>query len=65
MKQKQYRIDNYLGRYKWYRKLRKGYWYKHRFNNYTYDGIPYSYKHFWARYGQINGYSVVIEQEIY
>ena len=40
MKQKQYRIDNYLGRYNWYRKLRNGYWYKHSFNNYAYDGIP-------------------------
>jgi hypothetical protein len=65
MKQKQTWVDTYLGRYKWYRKLRKGYWYQHKF---TIDAeeltLPQG-KTFWSRYGEINRYSIVIKQEIY
>jgi hypothetical protein len=65
MKQKQTWIDTYLGGYKWYRKLRKGYWYKHQF---TKDAEELTFPQgemWWARYGELNRYSVVIEQEIY
>jgi hypothetical protein len=64
MKQKQTWVDTYLGRYKWYRKLRKGYWYQHKF---TIDAEQLTFQQdntFWARYGEINRYSIVIKQEI-
>lgn len=65
MEQKQTWIDVYLGKYKWYRKLRKGTWYKHRF---TQDAQELSFlpnKVWWARYDECNRYSIVIEQEIH
>lgn len=58
-------LDVYLGKYKWYRKMRGGYWHKHQFTKdareLTFDeGVT-----FWAKHGEINRYSIVIEQEIY
>ena len=58
-------LDVYLGKYKWYRKIRKGIWYKHQF---TKDAeqitLPYLGT-FWAKYGKINRYSNIIEIESY
>ena len=65
MTQKQTWTDTYLGKHKWYRKLRGGYWYKHVFTNDAHELRLNSYRYFWARYGEINRYSVVVEQEIY
>jgi hypothetical protein len=65
MKQKQTWIDTYLGRYSWYRKLRKGYWYKHQFTKDAQELTFPQGKTWWARYGEINRYSIVIKQEIY
>ncbi len=65
MKNKQTWLDVYLGKYKWYRKIRGGYWYKHQF---TKDAIELTFDEggtWWARYGELNRYSIVIEQEIY
>jgi hypothetical protein len=65
MTQKQTWIDTYLGKCKWFRKLRGGYWYKHVYTNDAYELRLDSYRYFWARYGEVNLYSVVVEQEIY
>jgi hypothetical protein len=65
MEQKQNWIDNYLGIFSWYRKLRKGYWYKHQFTKDAQELTFQQGKTWWARYGEINRYSIVIEQEIY
>jgi hypothetical protein len=65
MEQKQNWIDNYLGIFSWYRKLRKGYWYKHQFTKDAQELTFPQGKTWWARYGEINRYSIVIEQEIY
>lgn len=65
MKQEQKWIDVYLGKYKWYRKLKKGHWYKHTFTNDAYQLRLNSYQDFWARYGEVNRFTVVVEQEIY
>jgi hypothetical protein len=57
-------LDVYLGKYKWYRKIIGGYWYKHQF---TKDGQELTFiegKTWWARYGELNRYSIVVEQEI-
>ena len=48
-----------------YRKLKKGIWYKHEF---TKDALQLSYSFqgfFWARYGDINRYSKVVKTEKY
>lgn len=58
-------LDVYLSRFKTYRKLTKGIWYKHRF---TMDALELSTTFvgmFWARYGNINRYSKVVEIEDY
>lgn len=58
-------LDVYLNRYKWYRRLRGGYWYNHRF---TSDAGALTFcegKMWWARYGKINRYSDVVEEESY
>jgi len=63
MKQKQTWLDVYLAKYKWYRKMKKGNWFKHQF---TKDALELSLTFqgtWWARYGEINRYSIVIEQE--
>lgn len=55
-------IDVYLGKYKWYRKLAKTIWYKHR-NTYQLSGLIFS--SFWAKYGEINRFTKVIKIENY
>jgi len=65
MVQKQTWIDTYLGKYKWYRKLRKGIWYKHRFTQFGHQLRFKDYSDWWARYGEVNTFSRVIEQEIH
>lgn len=52
-----------LSSFKWYRKWRKCTWYKHQF---TRDALQLSVTFqgtFWALYGNINRYSIVIETE--
>jgi hypothetical protein len=50
MKQEQTWIDTYLGRFFWYRKLRKGYWYKHQFTKDAQELTFPQGKTWWARY---------------
>lgn len=60
---KQTWLDVYLGKYKWYRKLKRGKWYCHQF---TKDAEQLTFpegKKWWARYGNINRYSRVINEE--
>lgn len=65
MKQKQTWMDTYLGNYCWFRKLRKGDWYKHQFTKNAQElNFPKGLI-WWARYGEINRYSIVVEQEIH
>lgn len=55
--------DYYLSNFKWYRKLRKGKWHQHKF---TKDAIELSLSFtgtFWALYGEINRYSIVIKED--
>ncbi len=57
--------DYHLNKYKWYRKLRKGTWYKHQF---TEDALQLSINftgEWWALYGKINRYSDVVETEVW
>ena len=65
MIQKQTWIDVYLGKYKWYRRLRKGCWYKHQFTKYAQELTFLPGRTWWARYGEINRYSIVIAIENY
>lgn len=51
-----------LSRYKWYRKLKGGIWYKHE-NTFQLPGLIFDY--FWTRYGEINRFSKVTEIENY
>jgi len=54
-----------LSSFKWYRKYKKGIWHQHEF---TPDALDLSVSlvgTFWARYGEINRYSKVIETETY
>ena len=54
-----------LKNYKWYRKFKKGTWYKHQF---TKDAEELTFPQgntWWARYGIINRYSNVINIENY
>ena len=62
---KQSSIDTHLGKYKWYRRLIGGYWYKHQFTRDVQDICVTFVGVWWARYGEINRYSMVVEQEIY
>jgi hypothetical protein len=60
-----FRLDVYFGKFKWYRKLRKGTWYKHQF---TKDAEELTFPQgdtWWARYGKINRYSNVIATEVF
>lgn len=62
---KQTWLDTFLGKYTWYRRLRKGVWYKHE---YTEDASELTFvpdDTFWARYKNINRYSRVISSENY
>lgn len=58
-------IDVYLSKFKWYRKLKGGVWFKHEFTKeaeqltFPKGGV------FWAKYGKINKYSNVILTETY
>lgn len=63
MKQKQTWLDVYLGRYKWYRKLKGGKWYLHQFTIHAEELTFSKGDTFWARYGKLNRYTNVIEQE--
>lgn len=64
-KQKPVYFDYYFNNYKWYRKWRKGVWYKHKFTNDALDLSITFQGAFWARYGKINRYSDVIQTETY
>ena len=57
--------DVYLGGFKWYRKLRKGTWYKHSFTEDAQELTFVAGNTWWARYGKINRYSNVIKTENY
>lgn len=65
MKQKQTFIDCYLGKYKWYRKFRGGTWFLHEFTKSASELTFIQGERWWARYGGLNRYSIVIEQENY
>jgi hypothetical protein len=60
---KQTWIDSYLGRFKCYRKLKKGTWYKRSFNENAYQLRLKSYSNYWTRYGGKSSYCEVIEIE--
>jgi hypothetical protein len=65
MKAKLLKWDCLIVNFKWYRKLRKKKWYKHEFTN---DALELSINFvgtFWALYGNINRYSIVINFEDY
>lgn len=50
-------LDVYLGKYRWYRKLRGGEWWYHVYTDDAAQiGLPVG-KTFWARYDTINRYS--------
>jgi len=49
-----------MSRFKWYRKWRGGRWYKHE-NTYQLPGLLFT--SFWARYGEINRYTKVVDIE--
>lgn len=58
-------LDYYLAIFKFYRKYRKGYWYKHEFTTNALQ-LSNSFRGtFWARYGNINRFSKVILTEKY
>ena len=62
---KQTWLDVYFGKFKLYRKMRKGTWCKHQF---TKDAEELTFPQgdtWWVRYGKINRYSDVIETEVY
>ena len=51
--------------FKFWRKLRGGTWYKHQFTNDALEICITFTGTWWARYGNINRYSDVIESEVY
>jgi len=51
-----------LSNFKWYRKWKKGLWYKHK-NNYNLPGLIFEFM--WLRYGKINRYTDVVKIEHY
>jgi hypothetical protein len=60
---KQTWLDVYFGKYEWYRKIRGGRWYCHQF---TKDAEQLTFpegKTWWARHGNLNRYSKVIDEE--
>lgn len=62
---KQTWLDVYFGKFKLYRKMRKGTRYKHQF---TKDAEELTFPQgdtWWARYGKINRYSDVIATEVF
>lgn len=62
---KQTWLDTYLGDFKWYRKLKKGNWYKHQFTRDAQELTFTEGKTFWARYNKINRYSIIVKIENY
>jgi hypothetical protein len=58
-------IDVYLSCFKWYRKYKKGVWYKHQFTNDALDLSVNLVGFFWTRYGKLNRYSDVVSIERY
>lgn len=64
-RKKQTLIDTYLANYKWYRKLRKGTWYKRSFNDRAYDLRLNSYADYFTRYGGTSSYCEVVDIEHY
>jgi hypothetical protein len=55
--------DVYLGKYKWYRRLKGGTWYKHQFTKDAQELTFPEGKTWWATYGKINRYYNVIKIE--
>jgi hypothetical protein len=53
----------WLNRFQWYRKWRKGSWYKHKFTNDAFELCATWSGTWWARYSDINRYSIVIDNE--
>lgn len=56
-------LDIRLGKFKWYRKLKSGKWYQHQF---TKDAEQLTFvegRKWWARYGKLNRYSNIINEE--
>ena len=62
---KQTWLDTYFGGFKWYRKLRKGTWYKHQFTKDAEELTFLQGDTWWARYDKINRYSDVIATEVF
>jgi hypothetical protein len=62
---KQRWIDTYLGKYKWYRKLVGGVWYKHKFTRDAQEICVTFIATWWARYAELNRYTKVVEVETY
>jgi hypothetical protein len=62
---KQTWLDTYFAKYKWYRKLKGGKWYKHQFTRDALEICVSFTGTWWTRYGKINRYSNVINEEIY
>lgn len=52
-----------LSNFKFYRKLKRGIWYKHQFTNDALDLCCTFVGSFWAKYDEINRYSTVIDIE--
>jgi len=62
---KKFNTDVYLSKFSWYRKLRKGIWFKHQFTKDAEQLALTKRKSWWARYGKINRFSIVISKEIF
>jgi hypothetical protein len=54
-----------MKRFKWYRKLLGGIWYKHELTIDSAQIFLTPGEKFWARYDEINRYSKIIETENY
>jgi hypothetical protein len=54
-------LDVYLNRFELYRRLRGGCWYKHEFKSDAREIGLSKGGTWWARYGEINRYSKVVE----
>jgi hypothetical protein len=58
-------INSYLSKYKCYRKILGGIWYKHEYTQDAHDVWITFHGTFWARYDKQNRYTEVIEVETY
>lgn len=54
-----------LSNFKFYRKLKKGTWYQHEFTNDATQIMLPEGNTFWARYGELNRYTRIINTETY